>query len=113
MEWFDWFGDQRNWRTVFVLTIRVNHLHNSPPLMVKISNVNNLSNPGHFRELVNIREGNISGLDEGNDGLNHAVGMALGWQNIEDHSQIVRFVSSFIAHGFVGISRGLDFMGVV
>jgi hypothetical protein len=33
------------------------------------------------------------------------------WPNIADHSQIVRFVSSFIADGFVGISRGWDFMG--
>jgi hypothetical protein len=29
----------------------------------------------------------------------------LGWANIVDHSQIVRFVSSFIADGFEGISR--------
>jgi hypothetical protein len=29
--------------------------------------------------------------------------------NSEDHSQIVRFVSSIIAHGFVGISRAFDF----
>jgi hypothetical protein len=35
------------------------------------------------------------------------------WANIEDHSQIVRFVSNFIADGFVGISRTLEFMGLV
>jgi hypothetical protein len=27
------------------------------------------------------------------------------WADIEDHSQIVRFVSNFIADGFIGISR--------
>jgi hypothetical protein len=35
------------------------------------------------------------------------------WPNIEDHSQIVRFVSSFIACGFEGISRAVRLMGVV
>ena len=32
------------------------------------------------------------------------------WPNIEDHSQIVRFVSSFIADTLTGISRGFVFM---
>ena len=35
------------------------------------------------------------------------------WPNIEDHSQIVRFVSSLIAHGFEGIVRAGISMGVV
>ena len=35
------------------------------------------------------------------------------WANIEDHSQIVRFVSSLIANDFVGKVRARTLMGVV
>jgi hypothetical protein len=35
------------------------------------------------------------------------------WPNSEDHSQIVRFVSSFIANDFVGKVRTMVLMGVV
>lgn len=34
------------------------------------------------------------------------------WPNSEGHSQVVRFVSSLIADGFVGIARTSAFMGV-
>jgi hypothetical protein len=41
------------------------------------------------------------------------IGVVLSFEaNIKDHSQIVRFVSRFIADGFVGISRGRALMGV-
>ena len=33
-------------------------------------------------------------------------------QNIEDHSQIVRFVSTYIADGLMGIVRAGESMGV-
>jgi hypothetical protein len=35
---------------------------------------------------------------------------AVNWANIDDHSQIVRFVSSFIADTLTGISRDFVFM---
>jgi hypothetical protein len=59
-------------------------------------------------------------------GLSGSIGFAVGyivmtlfyilrpraWPNIADHSQIVRFVSSFIFNGFAGIIRAGASMGV-